>query len=57
VAYTANLGTLLRSCDAVGACMAVPDSDHYRRALEKGDPLDVRPCLHWVDSKVGWVDR
>lgn len=24
VAYDANLGTLLRSCDAVGACLAVP---------------------------------
>ncbi len=24
-AYGANLGTLLRTCDAVGACMAVPD--------------------------------
>jgi hypothetical protein len=24
VAYEANLGTLLRTCDAVGACMAVP---------------------------------
>lgn len=24
VAYDANLGTLLRTCDAVGACLAVP---------------------------------
>lgn len=33
VAYQPNLGTLLRTCDAVGACMAVPGTTHYRRAL------------------------
>ena len=57
VAFTANLGTLLRTCDAVGACMAVPDTDHYRGALKTGDTLRVRPCLHWVDSKLGWIER
>jgi tRNA (guanosine-2'-O-)-methyltransferase len=57
VAFTANLGTLLRTCDAVGACMAVLDTDHYRRALRTGDTLRVRPCLHWVDSKLGWIER
>ena len=57
VAFGANLGTLLRSCDAVGACMAVPETDYYRQALKKGDTLSARPCLHWVESKIGWVDR
>ena len=57
VAYGANLGTLLRSCDAVGACMAVPETDHYRQALKKGDTLSVRPCVHWVGSKLGWIQR
>ena len=60
VAYQANLGTLLRTCDAVGACMAVPDSDHYREALAKGDTLRLarRPCIHWLDSgKHHWVRR
>ena len=57
VAFGANLGTLLRTCDAVGACMAVPATEHYRRALASGDTLAVRPCVHWVDSKLGWVDR
>jgi tRNA G18 (ribose-2'-O)-methylase SpoU len=57
VAFTANLGTLLRTCDAVGACMAVLDTAHYRQALRTGDTLPVRPCLHWVDSKVGWIER
>ena len=56
VAYGANLGTLMRSCDAVGACMAVPETDHYRQALKRGDTLAARPCLHWVRSKIDWID-
>ncbi|MDA0172122.1 hypothetical protein OJ998_23670 [Solirubrobacter taibaiensis] len=42
VAYDVNLGTLLRTCDALGACMAVPNRPHYRRALARGDTL-ARP--------------
>jgi tRNA (guanosine-2'-O-)-methyltransferase len=57
VAFEANLGTLLRSCDAVGACMTVPETDHYRRALKIGDTLPFRPCLHWVNTKLGWIER
>ena len=58
VAYEANLGTLLRTCDAVGACMAVPDSAHYRRALNRGDTLVRRPHLHWVtSSRAAWIRR
>lgn len=58
VAYRANLGTLLRTCDAVGACLAVPATPHYREALAVGDQLGParRPCIHWV--RVGrerWV--
>ena len=37
VACRANLGTLLRTCDAVGACLAVPNSPHYHEALAVGD--------------------
>lgn len=39
VADRANLGTLLRSCDAAGACMAVPGTPHYHGALAVGDTL------------------
>jgi tRNA (guanosine-2'-O-)-methyltransferase len=46
-AYQANLGTLLRTCDAVGACMAVPRT--ARRSLAKGNTLRVRSCVHPVD--------
>jgi tRNA G18 (ribose-2'-O)-methylase SpoU len=56
VAYEANLGTLLRTCDAVGACMAVPDSKHYRQALHRGDTLVRRGCVHWVKpTRERWV--
>jgi tRNA (guanosine-2'-O-)-methyltransferase len=59
VAFEANLGTLLRTCDAVGACMAVPDTTHYREALQRGDTLGrQRPHVHWVNrSKLTWVER
>lgn len=59
VAYRANLGTLLRTCDAVGGCMAVPDSDHYREALQIGDTLRLarRPCIHWLDAhRERWIE-
>jgi tRNA G18 (ribose-2'-O)-methylase SpoU len=58
VAYDANLGTLLRTCDAVGACMAVPSTPHDRTALARGDTLARRPHVHWLDrSKFSWIAR
>ncbi len=57
VSFEANLGTLLRTCDAVGACMAVPKTAHYREALARGDTLPKRPHMHWVKgSKVRWLE-
>jgi tRNA (guanosine-2'-O-)-methyltransferase len=57
VAYRANLGTLLRTCDAVGACLAVPDSKHYREALAVGNTLMRPSCVHWVrGSREAWVE-
>jgi tRNA (guanosine-2'-O-)-methyltransferase len=57
VAYDANLGTLMRTCDAVGACLAVPRTKHYQDALHVGDTLrGRRPCIHWVaPTKEGWI--
>ena len=46
VSFEANLGTLLRTCDAIGACMAVRATDHYRKALDHGDTLAQRPHIH-----------
>ena len=57
VAYDANLGTLLRTCDALGACLAVPRTRHYLDALRIGDTLrHRRPCIHWIKSgKEAWI--
>jgi tRNA (guanosine-2'-O-)-methyltransferase len=58
VAYQANLGTLLRTCDATGACIAVPDTPHYRQALTVGDSrgLARRCCIHWINNgKDRWI--
>lgn len=56
VAYTANLGTLLRTCDAVAACLAAPPTRHYRAALSSGDTLQRRPCIHWLGGdKLSWI--
>jgi tRNA (guanosine-2'-O-)-methyltransferase len=60
VAFQANLGTLLRTCDAVGACIAVPDTAHYRQALSHGDTLGPgrHPCIHWVRTeKERWIEQ
>jgi tRNA (guanosine-2'-O-)-methyltransferase len=37
--------------------MAVPETEHYRRSLKVGDTLSARPCVHWVESKLGWIER
>jgi tRNA (guanosine-2'-O-)-methyltransferase len=46
--HGANLGTLLRTCDATGACLAVPRLSWVPEALERGNTLRSRPCIHWV---------
>ena len=48
----------MRTCDAVGACIAVPDSPHYREALAVGDTLigARRPCIHWLPrGRERWI--
>jgi tRNA G18 (ribose-2'-O)-methylase SpoU len=43
-----NLGTLLRTCDAVGACMAVPRLPWVPQALALGNTLRRPACVHWT---------
>ncbi|MEV5836817.1 TrmH family RNA methyltransferase [Nocardia sp. NPDC052112] len=53
-----NLGTLLRTCDAVGACMAVPRRPWVPDALGHGNTLRHRQCVHWIDGRVDrWLQR
>lgn len=54
--HGANLGTLLRTCDAVGACMAVPRLPWVPEALARGNTLRRPACVHWVGRDVaGWL--
>jgi tRNA (guanosine-2'-O-)-methyltransferase len=53
--YGVNLGTLLRTCDAVGACLAVPHRPWIREALGKGNTLRRSSCAHWVNEPLGWL--
>jgi tRNA (guanosine-2'-O-)-methyltransferase len=54
--HGANLGTLLRTCDAVGACLAVPDRRWVREAVQRGNTLRARSCVHWVRGEPGdWL--
>jgi tRNA G18 (ribose-2'-O)-methylase SpoU len=50
-----NLGTLLRTCDAVGACLAVPRFAWVPDALARGNTLRRRSCVHWVSDPTGWL--
>jgi tRNA (guanosine-2'-O-)-methyltransferase len=53
-----NLGTLLRTCDAVGACMAVPRLPWVPEALARGNTLRSPACVHWTGNDVdGWLQQ
>ncbi|WP_242579165.1 TrmH family RNA methyltransferase [Amycolatopsis sp. 195334CR] len=55
--HGANLGTLLRTCDAVGACLAVPRFSWVPEALRRGNTLRQPACVHWVNDPLGWLAR
>ena len=48
--HGANLGTLLRTTDAVGACLAVPRLPWVPEALARGNTLRRPACVHWAGS-------
>src|SRR5258706_12798371 len=53
--HGANLGTLLRTCDAVGACLAVPPFPWVAEALARGNTLRKPTCVHRVGDPVTWL--
>ena len=56
--HGANLGTLLRTCDAVGACLAVPRLPWVPEALARGNTLRRPACVHWAGRDAcGWLER
>jgi tRNA (guanosine-2'-O-)-methyltransferase len=55
--HGANLGTLLRTCDAVGACLAVPRLPWVPDALARGNTLRRPACVHWTGRDVlSWLE-
>lgn len=55
--HGANLGTLLRTCDAVGACMAVPPHDWVSDALRRGNTVPGRSCIHRTGNPARWIEN
>ncbi|GAA5064200.1 tRNA G18 (ribose-2'-O)-methylase SpoU [Thermocatellispora tengchongensis] len=55
--HNANLGTLLRTCDAAGACLAVPRLPWVPEALARGNTLRRPACVHWVGDPPAWLAR
>jgi tRNA (guanosine-2'-O-)-methyltransferase len=52
-----NLGTLLRTCDAVGACMTVPKYPWVPEAIERSYTFPHKGCVHWSGNQLGWLQR
>jgi tRNA (guanosine-2'-O-)-methyltransferase len=55
--HGANLGTLLRTCDAVGACLVVPRLPWVPEALARGNTLRRQSCVHWISDPARWLAR
>lgn len=53
--HGANLGTLLRTCDAVGACLAVPPYPWVPDALARGNTLRRPACIHTTGDPLRWL--
>ena len=53
--YGVNLGTLLRTCDAVGACLVVPRRPWIDEALARGNTLRRPSCVHRVSRPLDWL--
>ncbi len=51
-----NLGTLLRTCDSVGACLVVPRRPWIPEALAKGNTLRRPACVHWIGDPCEWLE-
>src|SRR5262245_44369451 len=55
--HNANLRTLLRTCDAVDACVVEPTVPGIDEALARGNTLRGRSCVHRVRQPVTWLER
>ena len=53
--YGVNLGTLLRTCDAVGACLVVPRRPWIDDAIAQGNTLRSVSCIHRITRPLDWL--
>src|SRR5262245_64561540 len=53
--YGVNLGTLLRTCDAVGACLVMPRKPWIDKALAQGNTLRRPSCVHRIGRPLDWL--
>lgn len=52
-----NLGTLARTLDALGGCLAVPATSLAAKAVRRGLTIgEHNVCLHYVDEPERWLD-
>ena len=52
-----NAGTLLRSCEATGACLVIPHYPWVPQALNKGYTISQRGDVHWCrPNALGWLE-
>lgn len=52
-----NAGTLLRSCEATGACLVIPHYPWIPQALRKGYTISQRGDVHWCrPNPLGWLE-
>ena len=52
-----NLGTLLRTCEATGACLAVPKYPWVPEAIERSYTYREPGCVHWTGDQLGWLQK
>jgi tRNA (guanosine-2'-O-)-methyltransferase len=52
----ANIGTLARTADAIGACLALPNTSLGKQCLAKGNTIGIdRVHVHWVGDPLAWL--
>ncbi len=55
--HGANAGTVLRSCEATGACLVIPHYPWVPAALNKGYTIAQRGDVHWCrPSAMRWLE-
>lgn len=52
-----NLGTLLRTCEATGACLAVPKLPWVPEAIERSYTFKHPACVHWTGDQLAWLQK